>query len=260
MELGVAALVKPQPSEKELAVVGGQDDGTVSRLSGPIDHKNVAGADARINHGVSIRFDEEGGEGTANQQIIRSRAFGKPVTDAESLTSDVSKHMADACISLRRQKSVAFEVGVIFHTNFFRDDRLQYSAAPVIRLPSGSSDTLLLTRVAVNLVKRFYRKGYAYQKAGITLSGIQPEIEDSLPTSLFDFGPSPPEKRRRALMTTLDGLTRIYGRGVVRTGSAALTSGWEARHEKLSQRWLTNGSDILRVHRFHTGACVRKRK
>lgn len=73
MEFGVAALVKPQPSEKELAVVGGQDDGTVSRLSGPIDHKNVAGADARINHGVSIRFDEEGGEGTLSVKIFPNR-------------------------------------------------------------------------------------------------------------------------------------------------------------------------------------------
>lgn len=197
-------------------------------------------------HGIPcIPFEENA---KPREQIIRSRAFGKPVTDVESLTSAVSKHMADACISLRRQKSVACEVGVFFHTSFFRDDLPQHSAAPVIQLPTGSSDTLLLTRVAVNLVRRFYRKGFAYQKAGITLSGIRPEVTDTLPTSLFDFGPDPKEKRRRALMTTLDGLTRIYGRGVVSTGSAALASGWEARHEKLSQRWLTSGSDILRVH------------
>lgn len=44
----------------------------------------------------------------------------------------------------------------------------------------------------------------------LRLSGIKPEAEASMPQSLFDFGPDPKEKRRRALMETLDGLTRIY--------------------------------------------------
>lgn len=196
-------------------------------------------------HGIPcIPFEENA---KPKEQIIRSRAFGKPVTDIESVISAVSKHMSDACISLRRQKSVACEVGVFFHTNYFKDDVPQYSASPVIQLPSGSADTLLLTRTAINLVRRYYRKGFAYQKAGITLSGIKPVAEAAMPQSLFDFGPDPKEIRRRALMETLDGLTRIYGRGVVTTGSAALATGWEARHEQLSQRWLTSGSEILRV-------------
>ena len=166
-------------------------------------HSRSLGRRAEL-HGIPcIPFEENA---KPREQIVRSRAFGKPVTDIESVVSAVSKHMADACISLRRQKSVACEVGVFFHTNYFRDDVPQYSASPVIQLPTGSVDTLMLTRVAINLVSRYYRKGFAYQKASITLSGIRLEVEASMPQSLFDFSPDPKEIRRRALMETLDGL------------------------------------------------------
>lgn len=196
-------------------------------------------------HGIPcIPFEEDS---KPREQVVRSRAFGKPVTDIESIISAVSKHMADAAITLRRQKSVAKEVGLFFHTNFFRADLPQHSASPVVTLPTGTADTLLLTRIAVGLVKRFYRTGFAYQKAGVTLSGICSEADDAIPESLFEADPDPEKERRRSLMETLDGLTRIYGRDVVRTASSSLASGWEARHEQLSGRWLTRGDEILKA-------------
>lgn len=196
-------------------------------------------------HGIPcIPFDEEA---KPREQIIRSRSFGHPVTDLESLIAAVSQHMADAAMTLRRQKSVAGEAGVFFHTNFFRGDLPQQSVSPVVKLPEATSDTLLLTNLAVGLVKRFRREGFAYQKAGVILSGIRPEKPADLPETLFDDVPDPEKEKRRALMETLDGLARIYGRGVVAAASTQLAIGWEARHEKLSRCFLTRRDELLRA-------------
>lgn len=197
-------------------------------------------------HGIPcIPFDEEA---APREQIIRSRSFGRPVTDLASLTAAVSQHMADAAMTLRQQKSAAGEAGVFFHTNFFRGDLPQHNVSRVVKLPIPTSDTLLLTRVAVGLVERFRREGFAYQKAGVILSGIAPEASAVIPETLFCDAPDPEKERRRALMETLDGLARIYGRGIVTTASTQLASGWEARHEKLSRCYLTRREEILRAH------------
>lgn len=156
--------------------------------------------------------------------------------------------MADAAMTLRQQKSAAGEAGVFFHTNFFRGDLPQHNVSRVVKLPIPTSDTLLLTRVAVGLVERFRREGFAYQKAGVILSGIAPEASADIPETLFSDAPDPEKERRRALMETLDGLARIYGRGIVTTASTQLASGWEARHEKLSRCYLTRREEILRAH------------
>lgn len=196
-------------------------------------------------HGIPcIPFEENA---KPREQIVRSRAFGQPIKAKDAIISAVSKHMCDAAATLRRQRSIAKEVGVFFHTNFFRADLPQQSVSPVITLPTATADTLLLTRIGVGLVERFYRPGYAYQKAGVILSRIRSEADASMPETLFDPEPDPEEARRRSLMQTLDGLARVYGRGIVCTASTALASGWEAKHEKLSKRWITRPDEILRA-------------
>lgn len=197
-------------------------------------------------HGIPcIPFDEEA---APREQIIRSRSFGHPVTDLESLTAAVSQHMADAAMTLRQQKSAAGEVGVFFHTNFFRGDLPQQNVSRVVKLPRPTSDTLILTKIAVGIVERFRREGFAYQKAGVILSDIRPEQSSDIPETLFCEASDREKERRRALMETLDGLARIYDRGIVTTASTQLATGWEARHEKLSRCYLTRREEILRAH------------
>ena len=174
-------------------------------------------------HGIPcIPFD---GEAAPREQIIRSRSFGHPVTDLESLTAAVSQHMADAAMTLRQQ-----------------------NVSRVVKLPCPTSDTLILTKIAVGIVERFRREGFAYQKAGVILSDIRPEQSSDIPETLFCEASDREKERRRALMETLDGLVRIYGRGIVTTASTQLATGWEARHEKLSRCYLTRREEILRAH------------
>ena len=204
-------------------------------------------------HGVPcIPFEEKP---APRAQIIRSRSFGAPVKDADALVSAVSMHMNEAALVLRAQQGVAGMAGVLFHTNFFRPDLPQHSAEQVLTLPRPTNDTLELTAIALNLVRRHFRAGCAYQKAGVILADIRPEAgaEGAVETeagrqwSLFTEEELTGSPRRRALMETWDGLVRRWGKDVLAPASTKLAQGWEMRRGHLSRCCTTRGEELLRV-------------
>jgi len=63
-------------------------------------------------------------------------------------------------------------IQVYVRTNPHKDDHPQYSKGLTIPLPDATDDTLRLTKAALWGLKRIYRSGYAYQKAGIVLMNL----------------------------------------------------------------------------------------
>lgn len=108
----------------------------------------------------------------AKKQIISSRSFGRAVTEVEELTEAAASYATRAAERLRRQNSVAGLLQVFLKTNVFNPN--EPSHHPVISLPltDASSDTRVLAAHAVQGVRRIYRKGFRYVKAGIVLSEI----------------------------------------------------------------------------------------
>ena len=90
-------------------------------------------------------------------EISRSRSFGHPTSDLNQLISAVSTHLGEAARQLRRQKSLTGELTVFFQTNFFRPDLPQHNAAPTVKLPKPTSDTLELTQTAVRIIEACVR-------------------------------------------------------------------------------------------------------
>ena len=106
-------------------------------------------------HGVPcIPFDPSR---RPKQEICRSRSFGHPTSDLNQLISAVSTHLGEAARQLRRQKSLTGELTVFFQTNFFRPDLPQHNAAPTVKLPKPTSDTLELTQTAVRIIEACVR-------------------------------------------------------------------------------------------------------
>ncbi len=178
------------------------------------------------------------------KQIISSRSFGQLIYSLPELSESVASYMSSAAGKLRSQNSICNAIQVFIQTNPFREQDKQYSKCITVPLPNASSDTRLLVRAALFGLKHIYRKGYAYKKAGVILTGISPSIlyQGSL---LTQYGAD--EKSAR-LMSVLDQLNQKYGRNTVSVFSAESEKTWSMRREIMSPCYTTQWSDVPVAH------------
>lgn len=108
------------------------------------------------------------------QQIVSSRSFGSLVYDLPELEEAGSSYIARAAEKLRAQDALAGAIHVYIRTKIFNLEAPQYPPAMTVPLPEASADTRMLTLWALRVLRRIYRPGFGYHKAGITLLGIVP--------------------------------------------------------------------------------------
>jgi DNA polymerase V len=177
------------------------------------------------------------------QQIMASRSFGHPVFDLESLSESVASHTTRAAEKLRAQRHVAGVITVMIRSNPFKPWEPQYNRSEVVPLPEPSADTRELIQAALWGLRRIYRSGYAYKKAGVMLSGLEPEQRRQA-SLLVD-----PERERKsaALMQAMDHINEKWGRGSLRPLATGFGANWKMRREKLSPAWTTRWDALPRV-------------
>lgn len=170
--------------------------------------------------------------------IVSSRSFGKRVRALSELEQAVSTYSERAAEKLRRQKGLASMVTVFIMTGRFREAP-QYADSLSCELPEPSSYTPAITRCALALLRRLYKEGYDYNKAGIMLSGIV--RRGDMQMSLFL-----PEGFRGSsrVMDTVDHVNRKYGTGTLFYASGGIDRPWHMRRGMLSPAWTTRWEDI----------------
>lgn len=174
------------------------------------------------------------------KQIISSRSFGQLIYSLTELSESVASYMSSAAEKLRRQRSICNAIQVFIQTNPFHEHDKQYNNCITVPLPNANSDTRLLVRAALFGLKNIYRKGYAYKKAGVILTGIDPVTlyQDSL---LTQYGAD--EKSTR-LMSVMDQLNQKYGRNTISVYSVDNQKSWAMRRENMSPYYTTKWSDV----------------
>ena len=175
------------------------------------------------------------------QQIMSSRSFGQLVYDLAELEEAVASYVAKSAEKLRNQNSLAGAVQVYIRTNVFKPEAPQYQRAVTVPLPEASSDTRVLTRWALRVLRRIYRPGFGYHKAGITLMNIVPATNQQF--SLFASGGAV-DARSLALMGVLDGINGKYGRGTMRLAVEGVEKSWQMRRGNLSPGYTTDWTGL----------------
>jgi DNA polymerase V len=170
------------------------------------------------------------------QQIMSSRSFGQLVYDLEELEEAVASYVAKAAEKLRHQGSLAGGLQVYIRTNVFKPEAPQYQRSVTVPLPNATADTRVLTRWALRVLRRIYRPGYGYHKAGIMLSNIVPAANQQF--SLFASGGAG-DGRSKELMGVLDGINGKFGRGSVKLAAEGVERVWQMRRGNLSPRYTT---------------------
>ena len=102
----------------------------------------------------------------------------------------------------------------------------------------------MLVGWAIKALRRIYRRGYGYHKAGITLTEIVPRVNQQF--SLFV--PAGVEiSRNDRLMGTLDAINGRYGRGALRLAAEGVAKSWQMRRGNLSPRYTTEWRGVAPV-------------
>jgi len=168
----------------------------------------------------------------AKQQIMSSRSFGRYVYDLEPMKEAVASYVATAAEKLRGQGSVAGMIQVYVRTNPHKDDHPQYSKGLTIPLPEATADTLRLTKAALWGLKRIFRTGYAYQKAGIVLMNLTDSANHQ--ASLFCT-----HRDNDRLMAVMDRINAMWGRGTLRSAATGVAKSWAMKRERMSPQYTT---------------------
>ncbi len=176
------------------------------------------------------------------KNICTSRSFGMEVKELKDLKEAVANHATMCAMKLRKEKSLATSILVFIKTNPFKNEDFQYNNAQKIIMKVPSNDSMEITKNALLLLNRIYKKGYSYKKAGVIVSDIVPEGSRQL--SLFTN--KDPFKVNN-VMKAIDKVNQAMGRNKVRLAVQGFDRKWRLKQEKLSPCYTTRFSDILTV-------------
>lgn len=171
------------------------------------------------------------------QQIQSSRSFGQYVHDLPSLEEAVASYISIAAEKLRRQHSLASMLQVYLRTNPHRTDAPQYQQGLTVPLPTPTDDTLRLITVARWVLKKIYRPGYAYQKAGVVLMNLC-----DAGTAQGDLFSNRQDNPR--LMQAMDRINATWGRGTLRSAAEGIDKEWTMKREKKSPAYTTRWDQL----------------
>jgi len=149
--------------------------------------------------------------------IISSRSFGSPVEELADLEESVAEYVSTAAVKLRKQSCLAGNLQVFLATNYFNPNDAQYSNSAAMLLPNPTDYTPGLVQKAIILLRRIYKSGFKYKKAGVMLTDIRPK-KDVQP-DLFEYESS---DKKDAVMQVFDAINMRYGKSVIKTGAAGI--------------------------------------
>ena len=159
-----------------------------------------------------------------------SRSFGKKVESLEKLKESITTHCLNAAEKIRNDKQTTRSITVFIRTSPFDKNRKYYSNSLTIDLPIATNNSLELVRKAIEALKKIYKYGYFYQKAGVILSKLNEagEKELNLLTPIL-------EKKSQKLMKAMDLTNSKYGRNVISVAQAGINNSWKMRREHSSK-------------------------
>ncbi|MBX3254189.1 MAG: Y-family DNA polymerase [Chitinophagaceae bacterium] len=181
----------------------------------------------------------------SKKMIASTRMFGSPVNDILSIKEAIATYASLAAQKLRRQRCSA-RIVTIFIVPKEDNHAVDFRHGPVIStsttLPAATSVTNELIKPAVQLVEKIYEKGRFYKKAGVMLSGIEPD--SSIQGNLF----VPESKNKgRFLMKMMDNINFSMRNDILKFAASGTSRNWKMRQEKRSPRYTTRWEEMFEV-------------
>lgn len=184
-------------------------------------------------------------EPVSKQSIMSSKSFGQMQSDYSSVAQSVSSHCARAVEKMRGQELVAQRMSVFVHTNRFRDDLAQHFQSIEVRFISATDDLRLITKMAKRCLRRIFKSGFFYKKAGVCLEALIPKNTRQL--DLFHQLSDEQLEHTEQLMSVCDRINQKYGRSTIRLAAEGYSKPWDMRAELKSPAYTTRWNDVPQV-------------
>ena len=177
------------------------------------------------------------------KSICTSRTFGKMVTSYTDLESSIAMYTTRCAEKLRAQFCSAKIAHIFIMTNPFRKDLRQSIIYKTIQFPIHTDDTGEMLNYILNVLKKKYKKGYYYKKAGVVLSGIIPTHH--VQCDMFDTRNC---EKSKVIMNTVDSINKKMGKDSIRYASQGYYRKWKLKQERLSPCYTTRWNDLLKIY------------
>lgn len=188
------------------------------------------------------------------KEIVSSRAFSERVTELSQMQQAVSEYVHRASDKLRSQSSKAKQLTVFIRTSPFsnRGQDPFYSNSATGVLISPTDDTRDFLHLAGELLKKIWKDGYRYAKAGVMLADFYDEgIEQLLlftDAVVCDVKESTPAYRSNpALMSVVDEINNS-GKAKVFFAAKGLQQDWAMKRQLLSPPYTTKWAEIPKAN------------
>jgi DNA polymerase V len=200
---------------------------------------------ARELRGISCLALEE--VSADRKQIVSSRSFGRVTKSLMDLQEAVTQYTCRAAEKLRRQSGVCSCLQVFLQTNAYKTEEPQYHPLATVKLVLPTDDSLRLTSAALSGLRRIYKPGFRYIKAGVMFIEIQPGTVQQLPLFEDDgvgHAVGTQAVSRAKLMVAMDRVNRREGRGTIQLASAGMHNAWAMKRELMTPAYTTRWEEL----------------
>ena len=181
--------------------------------------------------------------GIPDKKTIRtSRSFGEMIGDFDMLMEAVANFAASCARKLRAQHSGAGALQVFIYTNQFREDLPQTYQSQIVTLPTATNDVSELIHYARRVLRKIYKEGYLYKKAGVIVADLV--AESNVQLSIFD---ERDRGRRQKLLSVMDEINLKYGPTLLKIATQGEGRKWRLKNEHMSKRYTTNMDDLIEI-------------
>ena len=175
----------------------------------------------------------------SKKSLAVSRMFGRKVESVEELSEAVATYASRAGEKLREGKLSAGLITVFITTSRFIEKR--YFNSYSIEFPVQTNDTQEIIQAALSGLKRIYRKGYEYKKAGVVFHNLV--NENKVQGNLFD---TVDRVKSKQLMQAIDAIN-YRGSCPVHWGAEGLHKPWHTQFKHLSPKYTTQWDQLPMV-------------
>ncbi|MBN2479198.1 MAG: Y-family DNA polymerase [Parachlamydiales bacterium] len=179
---------------------------------------------------------------SAKKSITSSRSFGNKIENFNDLFNMLASFVSLGAQKLRKQKLKTSFLTVFITTSYHSKDPF-YSNSCSVSLPIATSYTPDLISYAKNALKKIYKNGYCYKKAGVILNDLSKENEN-VQQDLFSNLTS---DKKDYLMKILDNINFKANKKAVYFASEKILEKHKSASNMRSKKFTTTFEDLLQI-------------
>ena len=174
------------------------------------------------------------------QSCCVSRSFSHPIEKLFDLEESISTYGSRVSEKIREEGLVAESINIFVLTNHFNRRERQYSNSIRLNLPFPTNNSIKIIKRALEGIRKIYRPGYRYKKAGIILSGLS---RHDTTKGLLDYDRDISDK----MMHTIDKINSRYGSSTLKIASEGIEKVWKMKRENVSPCYTTRFEELAEV-------------